>query len=193
MSEPLRIVIAEDESLIRLDLVETLTEEGYQIVGEASNGNRAVELVREHLPDVAVLDIKMPGTDGLEAAKLIEAERLCAVVILTAFSQRELIQAASGAGAMAYVVKPFNRNDLVPAIEMSVARFIDLAKTRDDLSELNERLESRKLIDRAKGHLMDRHKMSEAEAFRFVRSSAMSTRSSMGAVAAKILDGDLQP
>jgi AmiR/NasT family two-component response regulator len=193
VSEPLRVVIAEDESLIRLDLVETLTEEGYQVVGQAGDGAKAVELVREHQPDVAVLDIKMPGTDGLEAARVIEAEKLCAVVFLTAFSQRELVAEASEAGAMAYVVKPFNRNDLVPAIEMAVARFGDIRTARNDNEELSDRLESRKAIDRAKGHLMDSHGMSEGEAFKFVRSTAMSNRSSMGEVATMILDGKLKP
>lgn len=193
MSEPLRVVIAEDESLIRLDLVETLSEEGYEVVGEAGDGGIAVELVRSLRPDVAVLDIKMPGTDGLEAAKTIETEQLCAVVILTAFSQRDLVEAASEAGAMAYVVKPFNRNDLVPAIEMAVSRFNDLTKAREEAAELGGRLEDRKMIDRAKGHLMDSHEMTEAEAFKFVRSTAMSNRTSMGEVSALILDGKLTP
>ena len=193
MTEPLRVVIAEDESLIRLDLVETLTEEGYDVVGEAGDGAKAIELVREHRPDVAVLDIKMPGTDGLEAARVIEAEHLCAVVVLTAFSQAELVTAASEAGAMAYVVKPFNRNDLVPAIQMAVARFADISRARAANDELADRLESRKLIDRAKGQLMDAHNMSEADAFKFVRSAAMSNRSSMGEIATEILDGKLTP
>lgn len=193
MSGSLRVVIAEDESLIRLDLVETLTEEGYQVVGEARDGAKAVELVREHRPDVAVLDIKMPGTDGLEAAKAIEAEKLCAVVVLTAFSQTELVTAASDAGAMAYVVKPFNRNDLVPAIQLAVARFADMRNVQRDNEDLSARLESRKVIDRAKGHLMDSHGMSEGDAFKFVRSAAMSNRSSMGEIATLILDGKLKP
>lgn len=193
MSEPLRVVIAEDESLIRLDLVETLTEEGYVVVGEAGDGAKAVELVREHRPDVAVLDIKMPGTDGLEAAKAIEAEKLCAVVVLTAFSQTELVTAASDAGAMAYVVKPFNRNDLVPAIQLAVARFADIRTAQLDNEDLSARLESRKLIDRAKGRLMDSYGMSEGDAFKFVRTAAMSSRSSMGEIATLILDGKLKP
>ncbi len=193
MTKPLRVVIAEDESLIRLDLVETLTEEGYEVVGQAGDGAKAVELVREHRPDVAVLDIKMPGTDGLEAARLIEADNLCAVVVLTAFSQAELVTAASEAGAMAYVVKPFNRNDLVPAIELAVARFGDMRAAREVNEDLVERLESRKVIDRAKGQLMDQHKMSEADAFKFVRSSAMTNRTSMGDIAKEILDGKLKP
>jgi AmiR/NasT family two-component response regulator len=193
MSDRLRVVIAEDESLIRLDLVETLTEEGYEVVGEAGDGRVAVELVRSLRPDVAVLDIKMPGADGLEAAKAIVSEQLCAVVILTAFSQRELVEAASEAGAMAYVVKPFNRNDLVPAIEMAVSRFADLAQARGEARELSARLEDRKVIDRAKGQLMDAHGMSEGEAFKFVRSTAMASRSSMGDVSVLILDGELKP
>lgn len=193
MTQPVRVVIAEDESLIRLDLVETLTEEGYEVVGQAGDGAMAVELVKEHRPDVAVLDIKMPGTDGLEAARLIEADNLCAVVVLTAFSQAELVTAASEAGAMAYVVKPFNRNDLVPAIELAVARFADMSAAREANEDLLEQLESRKIIDRAKGQLMDQHKMSEAEAFKFVRSSAMKNRTSMGDIAKEILDGKLKP
>ena len=193
MNDRLRVVIAEDESLIRLDLVETLTEEGYEVVGEAGDGRVAVELVRSLRPDVAVLDIKMPGTDGLEAAKAIESEQLCAVVILTAFSQRELVEAASEAGAMAYVVKPFNRNDLVPAIEMAVSRFVDLAQARREATELSARLEDRKVIDKAKGQLMDAHGMSEGEAFKFVRTTAMASRSSMGDVSVLILDGELKP
>ncbi len=193
MNDRLRVVIAEDESLIRLDLVETLTEEGYEVVGEAGDGRVAVELVRSLRPDVAVLDIKMPGTDGLEAAKAIESEQLCAVVILTAFSQRELMEAASEAGAMAYVVKPFNRNDLVPAIEMAVSRFVDLAQARREATELSARLEDRKVIDKAKGQLMDAHGMSEGEAFKFVRTTAMASRSSMGDVSVLILDGELKP
>ncbi len=193
MNDRLRVVIAEDESLIRLDLVETLTEEGYEVVGEVGDGRVAVELVRSLRPDVAVLDIKMPGTDGLEAAKAIESEQLCAVVILTAFSQRELMEAASEAGAMAYVVKPFNRNDLVPAIEMAVSRFVDLAQARREATELSARLEDRKVIDKAKGQLMDAHGMSEGEAFKFVRTTAMASRSSMGDVSVLILDGELKP
>ncbi len=195
-----RIVVAEDEALIRLDLIETLTEEGYEVVGEAADGDRAVELVRELAPDVAILDIKMPGTDGLAAARQIIGERLSAVVILTAFSQRELIEQARDVGALAYVVKPFERNDLVPAIEMAIARFSDIALAEAAVSQESERadqaeakLEERKLLDRAKGVLMDTHGLAEADAFRFLRSSAMNGRLSMGEVARKTIDGELKP
>jgi response regulator NasT len=195
-----RIVVAEDEALIRLDLIETLNEEGYEVVGEAADGDRAVELVRELSPDVAILDIKMPGTDGLAAARQIIGERLSAVVILTAFSQRELIEQARDAGALAYVVKPFERNDLVPAIEMAIARFSDIAlaeaaagQESDRANEAEAKLAERKLLDRAKGVLMDTHGLAEADAFRFLRSSAMNGRSSMGEVAQQIIDGELKP
>ncbi len=195
-----RVVVAEDEALIRLDLIETLAEEGYEVVGEAADGDQAIEMVRKYSPDVAILDIKMPGTDGLAAARVIIEERLSAVVILTAFSQRELIEQARDAGALAYVVKPFERNDLVPAIEMAIARFGDIAlaeaaagdhASRADAAEA--KLEERKILDRAKGVLMDTHGLAEADAFRFLRSAAMNGRSSMGEVAQKIISGELTP
>jgi response regulator NasT len=195
-----RVVIAEDEALIRLDLKETLVEEGYEVVGEAANGDEALDLVNKLRPDVAILDIKMPGADGLTAARRIIAEGLSAVVILTAFSQRELIEQARDAGALAYVVKPFERNDLVPAIEMAMARFADLTLARAAAGEqaaradaAEEKLSERILLDRAKGVLMDTHRLTEADAFRFMRSCAMNSRSSMGAVAQLILDGELAP
>ncbi len=195
-----RVVIAEDEALIRLDLKETLTEEGYEVVGEAANGDEALEMVTTLRPDVAILDIKMPGADGLTAARRIIAEGLSAVVILTAFSQRELIEQARDAGALAYVVKPFERNDLVPAIEMAMARFADLTLARAAAGEqasradaAEEKLSERILFDRAKGVLMDSHGLAEADAFRFMRSQAMNSRSSMGAVARRILEGELTP
>jgi two-component system, response regulator PdtaR len=188
-----RLVLAEDEALIRLDLKETLDEEGYEIVGEASDGAQAIDLVRELLPDVAILDIKMPGTDGLTAAKVIIQERLAAVVILTAFSQRDLIDQARDAGALAYLVKPFHRNDLVPAIELARARFRELSALSEQAESLGDQLESRKTIDRAKGKLMDDHGMSESEAFRFVQSTAMSGRTTMRAVAEQLLAGELNP
>lgn len=195
-----RIVVAEDEALIRLDLTETLEEEGYEVVGEAANGDDAIALVRKLSPDVAILDIKMPGTDGLAAAHQIISERLSAVVILTAFSQRELIEQARDAGALAYVVKPFERNDLVPAIEMAIARFVDITlaeasadteSARADAAEA--KLAERKLLDRAKGVLMDTHGLAEADAFRYLRSAAMNDRSSMGAAAEKVISGELKP
>lgn len=188
-----RLVLAEDEAIIRLDLAETLAEEGYEIVGEASDGDEAVRLVQELDPDVAILDIKMPGRDGLSAAKQIIEERLAAVVILTAFSQRELIEQARDVGALAYLVKPFHRNELVPAIELALARFTELVALSERAEELSEQLENRKVIDRAKGQLMDRHGLSERDAFLFLQRTAMTTRSTMAAIAAGILSGDIEP
>jgi len=188
-----RIVIAEDEALIRLDLKESLVEEGYDVVGEAAEGAEAIRLVQELRPDVAILDIKMPGTDGLVAAEAIIDQKLAAVVILTAFSQRDLIEQARDAGALAYVVKPFHRNELVPAIELARARFQELVEASLQVEALEGQLETRKIIDRAKGVLMDKHGLSEQEAFRFVQKSAMTQRSTMKAVSESVLDGSLQP
>jgi two-component system, response regulator PdtaR len=189
----LRLVLAEDEPIIRLDLKESLIEEGYEVVGEAGDGEKAIELVRALRPDVAILDIKMPGTDGLTAAKAIIEDRLAAVVVLTAFSQRELIEQARDAGALAYVVKPFHRNELVPAIELARARFRELVALSEQAESLEAQLATRKLVDRAKGVLMDSHGMSEADAFRFVQKTAMGTRSSMHEVAARVIEGGLVP
>lgn len=193
MSAPVRLVIAEDEALIRLDLKETLIDEGYDVVGEAGDGAEAIRLVRELAPDLAILDIKMPGTDGLVAAREIIGEQLAAVVILTAFSQRDLIEQARDVGALAYVVKPFHRNELVPAIELALARFKEVVALSAQADELAEKLENRKIIDRAKGKLMDEHAMTENDAFRFVQTQAMSARCGMADIAAKILDGELGP
>ena len=188
-----RVLIAEDEALIRLDLKETLIEEGYDVIGEAGDGAEAIRLVAELRPDVAILDIKMPGTDGLTAARSIIDDRLAAVVILTAFSQRDLIEQARDAGALAYVVKPFHRNELVPAIELARARFSELSEANERVETLEQQLETRKIVDRAKGHLMDKHGMNENEAFRFVQTSAMGSRSTMREIAEHILDGSLKP
>lgn len=190
---PTRVVIAEDEAIIRLDLKETLEEEGYEVVAETGRGDTAVELVREHKPDVAILDIKMPGLDGLSAAREIAGERLAAVLILTAFSQRDLIERARDAGALAYLVKPFQKADLFPAIEVAVARFRELRDLHQQATSLEEQLETRKAVDRAKGQLMDREKMTEAAAFEFIQKTAMRDRQTMRAVAQRILDGDLAP
>ncbi|MCB0963066.1 MAG: response regulator [Acidimicrobiales bacterium] len=190
---PTRVVIAEDEAIIRLDLKETLEEEGYEVVAETGRGDTAVELVREHQPDVAILDIKMPGLDGLSAAREIAGERLAAVLILTAFSQRDLIERARDAGALAYLVKPFQKADLFPAIEVAVARFRELRDLHQQATSLEEQLETRKAVDRAKGQLMDREKMTEAAAFEFIQKTAMRDRQTMRAVAQRILDGDLAP
>ncbi|MFZ4519685.1 MAG: ANTAR domain-containing response regulator [Microthrixaceae bacterium] len=190
---PTRVVVAEDEAIIRMDLRELLQEEGYDVVAECGRGDEAVALVREHRPDVALLDIKMPGLDGISAAREISSDRLAAVVLVTAFSQRELIEEAGDAGVHGYVVKPFERHDLVPAIEVAMARFRSEQALVDQAATAEERLEARKVIDRAKGTLMDRHGLSEQDAFGFVQKTAMSTRRTMREVAQDVLDGRLQP
>jgi response regulator NasT len=189
----LRVVIAEDEAIIRMDLRETLEEEGYVVVGETGRGDQAVELVRALQPDLAILDVKMPGIDGLEAAGIITAEKLCGVLILTAFSQREVIEQARDAGALAYLVKPFQKSDLIPAIEVAIGRFRELRNLTGEIDALGEQLEARKLIDRAKGFLMDECGMKESEAFTFIQRTAMSERTRMREVAERILDGSLRP
>jgi len=189
----LRVVIAEDEAIIRMDLRETLEEEGYVVVGETGRGDQAVELVRDLQPDLAILDVKMPGIDGLEAAGIITAEKLCGVLILTAFSQREVIEQARDAGALAYLVKPFQKSDLIPAIEVAIGRFRELRNLTGEIDALGEQLEARKLIDRAKGLLMDECGMKESEAFTFIQRTAMSERTRMREVAERILDGSLRP
>jgi response regulator NasT len=188
-----RVVIAEDEAIIRLDLRETLNAQGYDVVGEAGRGDEAVELVRTLRPDLVILDVKMPGLDGLSAARLVAAERLAAVLVLTAFSQRELVDEARDAGALAYLVKPFQEKDLVPAIEVALARHAELVALERSVDDLQERLAARKLIDRAKGRLMDEHGLDEQTAWRFVQTSAMNGRTSIAAIAQRILDGDLTP
>jgi response regulator NasT len=186
-------VIAEDEAIIRLDLRETLEEEGYEVVGETGRGDEAVRLVREHQPDIALLDIKMPGLDGLSAAREITAERLSAVLILTAFSQRDLVEQARDAGALAYLVKPFQRSELIPAIEVAIGRFRELKALVDQAQTLEEQLETRKVVDRAKGQLMDGQAMTESDAFSFIQRTAMRQRVTMRVVAQRILDGELAP
>lgn len=188
-----RVVIAEDEAIIRLDLKETLEEEGYEVVGETGRGDKAVELVRELRPDLAILDIKMPGMDGLEAARLITADRVCGVLVLTAFSQREVIEEARDAGALAYLVKPFQKSDLIPAIEVAIGRFKELQALNGEIEAIGEQLEARKSIDRAKGVLIDSHKMSEADAYGFIQRSAMNHRTTMKAVADMVVRGELRP
>jgi len=190
---PLRVVIAEDEAIIRMDLRETLEEEGYEVVGETGRGDTVVDLVRTTTPDLAILDIKMPGADGLDAARTINAERLCGVLMLTAFSQREVVEEARDAGALAFLVKPFQKSELVPAIEVAMGRFKELTALAGDVDALEEQLESRKVIDRAKGVLMDEVAMSEQDAFAFVQKTAMSERTRMRDVADRILDGSLRP
>ena len=188
-----RVVIAEDEAIIRLDLKETLEEEGYEVVGETGRGDKAVELVRELRPDLAILDIKMPGMDGLAAARIINSEKLCGVLVLTAFSQREIVEDARDAGALAYLVKPFQKSDLVPAIEVAIGRFRELRALTGEIDALGEQLEARKAIERAKGILMDELKMTEQDAFAFIQRRAMSERSKMRSIAERVIDGSLRP
>jgi len=190
---PVRVVIAEDESIIRLDVKEILEEEGYEVVAETGRGDEAVALVRELTPDLVILDIKMPGLDGLSAAREIANERQAAVLILTAFSQRDLIEQARDAGALAYLVKPFQKSELIPALEVALGRFKELQALHKENQSLEEQLETRKIVDRAKGKLMDEYKLSEAEAFNFIQKTAMKTRSKMVEVAHQSLDGKLKP
>jgi two-component system, response regulator PdtaR len=189
----IRVVIAEDEAIIRLDLRETLEEEGYDVVGETGRGDDAVTLVRDLHPDLAILDIKMPGIDGLEAARIITAERICGVLMLTAFSQREVIEEARDAGALAYLVKPYQKSDLIPAIEVAIGRFREMQHLTGEVDSLGQQLESRKIIDRAKGLLIDECGMKEGEAFTFIQRTAMSERSRMRDVAERVLAGTLRP
>jgi response regulator NasT len=188
-----RVVIAEDEAIIRLDLKETLEEEGYEVVGETGRGDEAVQLVRELSPDLAILDIKMPGIDGLAAAREITADRQAAVLILTAFSQRDLIEQARDAGALAYLVKPFQRSELIPAVEVALGRFREMQALFDQNSSLEDQLETRKQVDRAKGLLMDNHALTESEAFSWIQKRAMQDRKTMRAIAAEIVAGELAP
>lgn len=189
----IRVVIAEDEAIIRLDLRETLEEEGYEVVGETGRGDHAVDLVRELKPDLAILDIKMPHMDGLDAARIISHERICGVLMLTAFSQREVVEDARDAGALAYLVKPYQKSDLIPAIEVAIGRFRELQQLSGEVDALGEQLESRKIVDRAKGVLIDQYGMKEGDAFTFIQRTAMSERSRMRDVADRILDGSLHP
>src|SRR3954467_3694833 len=172
-SEPRRVVIAEDEALIRMDLAEMLAEEGYAVVGQAADGATAVELAEQERPDLVILDVKMPVLDGIAAAEQIARARIAPVVILTAFSQRELVDRARDAGAMAYLVKPFTKADLVPAIEIAVSRYAELAALEGEVDDLTDRLETRKVVEKAKGVLQDEHGMSEPEAFRWVQKTSM--------------------
>ena len=189
----IRVVIAEDEAIIRLDLRETLEEEGYEVVGEAGRGDQALDLVRQLRPDLAILDVKMPGMDGLEVARNIDQEKICGVLILTAFSQREMVEHARDAGALAYLVKPFQKSDLIPAIEVAIGRFRELQALSDHVEALGEQIEARKIIDRAKGLLIDEYAMKEQDAFAFIQRTAMTERARMRDVAERILSGDLKP
>lgn len=184
-----RVVIAEDEALIRMDLAEMLVEEGYDVVGQAADGAEAVRLAEELRPDLVVLDVKMPVLDGISAAERITEARLAPVLVLTAFSQRDLVERARDAGAMAYVVKPFQASDLVPAIEMAVVRYAERVALENEVADLTDRLETRKLVDRAKSVLQTEHGMTEAQAFRWIQKASMDRRLSMRAVAEAVLAG----
>jgi response regulator NasT len=190
---PTRVVIAEDEAIIRMDLGELLREEGYDVVAECANGEAALDAVAELRPDVAVLDVKMPVLDGLSAARILIEERACAVVLLTAFSQRELIAEARDAGVMAYVVKPFERADLVPAIEMATGRFAEMVALADRVEDLSTQLQDRKVSERAKGRLIDEHGLGEEAAYAWLRRAAMDRRTTMRAIADAVLAGELTP
>ncbi|WP_026918984.1 ANTAR domain-containing response regulator [Gordonia shandongensis] len=187
-SGPMRVVVAEDDSLIRLDLVEMLREEGYDVIGEAGDGQVAVELTERLRPDLVVMDVKMPVRDGIDAAGEIARRRLAAVVMLTAFSQREFVERARDAGAMAYLVKPFTQADLVPTIELALSRYRELTALEAEIDDLADRLDARKLIDRAKGLLMDSRGLSEPEAFRWIQRNAMDRRVTMRAVAEIVVE-----
>ena len=188
-----RVVIAEDEALIRLDLKEMLEEEGYVVAGEAGDGRAAVELATSIQPDLVILDIKMPILDGISAAEQISALRLTPVVILTAFSQRDLVERARDAGAMAYLVKPFTKADLVPAIEMAVSRFTEIRALESEVQSLQERLAARKVLERAKGLLQEQYGLTEAQAFRWIQKTSMDRRMTMRNVAQAVLDGGTGP
>jgi len=189
---PRRVLIAEDEALIRLDLVEMLREEGYDVVGEAGDGQEAVDLAESLRPDLVIMDVKMPRRDGIDAAAEIAAKRIAPVVLLTAFSQRDLVEKARDAGAMAYLVKPFSISDLMPAIEVAMSRFREVADLEREVADLGERLETRKLVERAKGLLQAKHAMTEPEAFTWMQRAAMDRRTSMKRVAEVVLES-LEP
>ncbi|MCQ8771553.1 ANTAR domain-containing response regulator [Streptomyces telluris] len=183
-----RVVIAEDEALIRLDLKEMLEEEGYSVVGEAGDGETAVALAREHRPDLVILDVKMPVLDGISAAEQIARDSIAPVLMLTAFSQRDLVERARDAGAMAYLVKPFSKSDVVPAIEMAVSRFTELKALEKEVADLSQRLETRKLVDRAKSILQTQYGLTEPAAFRWIQKTSMDRRLSMQQVAEAVIE-----
>jgi len=187
-AKPHRVLIAEDEALIRLDLAEMLREEGYEVVGEAGDGQEAVELAESLKPDLVIMDVKMPRRDGIDAASEIAGKRIAPIVVLTAFSQRELVERARDAGAMAYLVKPFSMSDLIPAIELAVSRFSEISALEREVATLSDRLETRKLVERAKGLLQAKHHMSEPEAFKWIQRAAMDRRTTMRRVAEVVLE-----
>lgn len=187
-----RVLVAEDDAIIRMDLSEMLREERFDVI-EAADGAAAVALARAELPDLVILDVKMPVMDGITAARHITEERIAPVLILTAYSQRELVEQAAAAGAMAYLVKPFQKQDLLPAMDIAASRYQQLAALADEVGDLTERLEARKTVERAKGRLMDTFGLAETDAFRFIQGAAMQRRTSMKVIAQAILDGSLDP
>jgi len=193
MMESVKVVIAEDEAIIRLDLRETLENSGYEVVADTGRGDEAIELVSEHKPDVVILDVKMPGMDGIQVAREIAAAEDTAVVILTAFSQRELIDEAVDAGALAYLVKPYQQSDLIPAIEIARRRHQEMRELTDQAKTLEDRLQARKVIEKAKGKLLEDSSMNENDAFKFIQRTAMSERKAMVDIAERIISGDLRP
>jgi two-component system, response regulator PdtaR len=186
--KPRRVLVAEDEALIRLDLAEMLKDEGYEVIGQAGDGQEAVEMAEELKPDLVIMDVKMPRRDGIDAASEIASKRIAPIVILTAFSQRDLVERARDAGAMAYLVKPFSINDLIPAIEVAVSRFNELTELEREVETLADRLETRKLVERAKGLLQSKQGMSEPEAFKWIQRAAMDRRTTMKRVAEVVLE-----
>ncbi|MDO5067485.1 MAG: response regulator [Propionibacteriaceae bacterium] len=186
-NRPTKVLVAEDEALIRLDLVELLTDEGFEVIGQAADGEEAVKLARELEPDLIIMDVKMPKLDGITAAETIAEERIAPIVMLTAFSQRDLVERARDAGAMAYVVKPFDATDVVPAIEIAMGRFAEIKAIEEELANLEDRFESRKIIDQAKGMLQEGLGLSEPEAFRWIQKTAMDLRKSMREVAEGVI------
>ncbi|MGO1487556.1 MAG: ANTAR domain-containing response regulator [Arachnia sp.] len=186
-SRPTRVLVAEDEALIRLDLVELLTDEGFEVIGQAADGEEAVKLARELRPELVIMDVKMPRMDGIAAAEVIAGERIAPIVMLTAFSQRDLVERARDAGAMAYVVKPFDASDVIPAIEIAIGRFAEIKAIEEELASLEDRFESRKIIDQAKGVLQEGLGLTEPEAFRWIQKTAMDLRKSMREVAEGVI------
>lgn len=185
---PKRVIVAEDESLIRIDIVETLRDHGFEVVAEAADGEKAVSLAEELRPDLVVMDVKMPLMDGISAAEILTKKKIAPVVLLTAFSQRELVERASEAGALAYVVKPFTPNDLIPAIDIALGRFAQIQALEDEVADMSERLETRKILDRAKGILNNTMGLTEPEAFRWIQKASMDRRLTMKEVAQTVVD-----
>lgn len=185
----LRILVAEDEAIIRLDLAEMLAEAGHEVIGQANNGETAVELVKELRPDLVIMDVKMPVMDGITAAEEIGKERICPVIMLTAFSQKELVERARDAGVMAYIVKPFTPKDVIPAIDIARSRWAEVKALESEIADLGDRLETRKAVDRAKGILMSKLKITEADAFRWIQKTAMDRRMGMREVADAVISG----